>query len=131
MGQRRWQEEGKRDGGAARNPGNGLNLMHLWSCLVYRMATDYSDNGEGASRMLPLRMRNRHWAARLAGTAMAATFLTLVTVPATGQTPSPSEFVPVTDAILQNPADGDWLTWRRTLDSWGSVNLEKSGGSRS
>ncbi|MEQ8953927.1 MAG: PQQ-binding-like beta-propeller repeat protein [Gammaproteobacteria bacterium] len=29
------------------------------------------------------------------------------------------EFVPVTDAMIANPADGDWLMWRRTLDSWG------------
>jgi alcohol dehydrogenase (cytochrome c) len=32
---------------------------------------------------------------------------------------SAAEFVPVTDEMLQNPADGDWLTWRRTLDGWG------------
>ena len=29
------------------------------------------------------------------------------------------DFVPVTDAMLQDPAAGDWLMWRRTLDSWG------------
>src|SRR5690606_17123144 len=29
------------------------------------------------------------------------------------------DFVPVTDAMLQNPAPADWLMWRRTLDSWG------------
>ena len=29
------------------------------------------------------------------------------------------DFVPVTDAILQNPDDGDWLMWRRTLNGWG------------
>ena len=56
---------------------------------------------------------------------MATTVLTLATLPATGQTPSPPEFVPVTDAILQNPADGDWLTWRRTLDSWGYSPLDQ------
>ena len=27
--------------------------------------------------------------------------------------------VPVTDAVLQNPAPEDWLMWRRTLDGWG------------
>ena len=26
------------------------------------------------------------------------------------------DFVPVTDAMLAAPADGDWLMWRRTLD---------------
>ncbi|HUQ51179.1 MAG TPA: pyrrolo-quinoline quinone, partial [Gammaproteobacteria bacterium] len=29
------------------------------------------------------------------------------------------DFVPVTDAMLQNPAPADWLMWRRTLDLWG------------
>lgn len=29
------------------------------------------------------------------------------------------EFVPVTDAMLKNPAPGDWLMWRRTLNGWG------------
>ena len=28
-------------------------------------------------------------------------------------------FPPVTDAMLQDPAPGDWLMWRRTLNSWG------------
>ena len=29
------------------------------------------------------------------------------------------EFVPVTDAMLKDPAPGDWLMWRRTLNGWG------------
>ena len=29
------------------------------------------------------------------------------------------DFTPVTDAMLQDPAPGDWLMWRRTLDGWG------------
>ena len=32
---------------------------------------------------------------------------------------SSDDFVPVTDAMLQDPAPADWLMWRRTLDSWG------------
>ena len=28
-------------------------------------------------------------------------------------------FPAVTDAMIQNPAPGDWLMWRRTLNSWG------------
>ena len=36
-----------------------------------------------------------------------------------------SEFPPVTDEMLQNPADGDWLMWRRTLDSWGYSPLDE------
>jgi alcohol dehydrogenase (cytochrome c) len=28
-------------------------------------------------------------------------------------------FKPVTDAMLLDPAPGDWINWRRTLDAWG------------
>ena len=37
----------------------------------------------------------------------------------------PEEFVPVTDAMLQDPAPGDWLMWRRTLDGWGYSPLDQ------
>ena len=37
----------------------------------------------------------------------------------------PSDFPPVNDAMLQNPAPGDWLMWRRTLDSWGYSPLDQ------
>ena len=36
-----------------------------------------------------------------------------------------SNFVPVTDAVLQDPAPADWLMWRRTLDSWGYSPLDQ------
>ena len=35
------------------------------------------------------------------------------------------EFVPVTDAMLQAPAPGDWLMWRRTLAGWGYSPLDQ------
>ncbi len=38
---------------------------------------------------------------------------------------SGEQFVPVTDAMLQDPAPGDWLMWRRTLDSWGYSPLDQ------
>ncbi len=38
---------------------------------------------------------------------------------------SADAFVPVTDAMLQDPAPGDWLMWRRTLDSWGYSPLDQ------
>jgi PQQ-dependent dehydrogenase (methanol/ethanol family) len=38
---------------------------------------------------------------------------------ATDTTLSQTPFVPVTDAMLQNPHPEDWLMWRRTSDSWG------------
>ena len=35
------------------------------------------------------------------------------------------DFVPVTDAMLQDPDPADWPMWRRTLDSWGYSPLEQ------
>ena len=37
----------------------------------------------------------------------------------------PDDFEPVTDAMLQDPSDGDWLMWRRTLDGWGYSPLDQ------
>ena len=36
-----------------------------------------------------------------------------------------ADFVPVTDAMLSDPAPGDWLMWRRTLDGWGYSPLDE------
>ncbi len=56
-----------------------------------------------------------------AGTAMAA--LTLAVPPGTAaQEPT---YTPVTDERLQSPADGDWLMYRRTYDSWGYSPLDQ------
>jgi len=35
------------------------------------------------------------------------------------------EFRPVTEAMLRNPAPGDWLNWRRTDSAWGYSPLEQ------
>ncbi|MEE2776018.1 MAG: PQQ-binding-like beta-propeller repeat protein [Acidobacteriota bacterium] len=35
------------------------------------------------------------------------------------------DFVGVTDAMLQNPSDDDWLMWRRTLDGWAYSPLDE------
>ena len=35
------------------------------------------------------------------------------------------DFIPVTDAMLQDPDPADWLMWRRTLDSWGYSPLDQ------
>ena len=35
------------------------------------------------------------------------------------------DFDPVTDAMLQNPDQADWLNWRRTLDGWGYSPLDQ------
>ena len=41
------------------------------------------------------------------------------------QVQAADEFVAVTDEMLQNPSDDDWLMWRRTLDGWGYSPLDK------
>ena len=53
----------------------------------------------------------------------AALFWLAGTAPAGAQ--SNGDFTPVTDAMLQNPDPGDWLTWRRTLDGWGYSPLQQ------
>ena len=35
------------------------------------------------------------------------------------------DFVPVTDAMLEDPAASDWLTWRRTPNGWGYSPLDQ------
>ena len=36
-----------------------------------------------------------------------------------------TDFSPVTDAEIQQPDPADWLSWRRTLDSWGHSPLDQ------
>ena len=60
-------------------------------------------------------MPNRYRHA-LAAAAVFAQFLSLAAI-ASAQ--SDDAFVPVTDEMLENPAPGDWLMWRRTAKSWG------------
>src|ERR1700691_3596799 len=43
-----------------------------------------------------------------------------VTLPPAPSKPSPlDQLTPVSDALLNNPPPGDWLTWRRTYDDVG------------
>ena len=41
------------------------------------------------------------------------------------QTETSQDFTPVTDAMLADPSDDDWLMWRRTLDGWGYSPLNQ------
>src|SRR5688572_28728578 len=61
----------------------------------------------------------RHFISLAALSLAVAT--TLQAAAQTGEKP----FVPVTDAMLKNPAPGDWLMWRRTLNGWGYSPLEQ------
>ena len=56
---------------------------------------------------------------------LALAVITLLSGFGTSVAQHPREFVPVTDQMLQNPAPGDWLMWRRTLDSWGYSPLDE------
>src|SRR5262245_42733121 len=38
------------------------------------------------------------------------------------------DFRPVTEAMLRNPAPGDWLNWRRTDNDWGYSPLDQIHG---
>ena len=54
----------------------------------------------------------------------------LFSLPFTGATvsihaQSPGNFTPVTNQMLESPADGDWLMWRRTLNGWGYSPLDQ------
>jgi PQQ-dependent dehydrogenase (methanol/ethanol family) len=49
---------------------------------------------------------------------------TILIVPVlTGQTSG--NFIPVTNAMLENPAPSDWLMWRRTPNGWGYSPLDQ------
>ena len=56
---------------------------------------------------------------------MPSALLPLSAHPAAAQSAANREFVPVTDAMLQDPDPGDWLMWRRTLDGWGYSPLNQ------
>ena len=54
-------------------------------------------------------------------------FILVVAVLSAGESAVQAEkaSVPVTDEMLQNPPPGDWLMWRRTLNSWGYSPLKQ------
>jgi alcohol dehydrogenase (cytochrome c) len=58
----------------------------------------------------------------LRSTVLGTTLLALVAGTAMAQTPAAnqlSKLTPVTDDMLKNPPDSDWLMWRRTYNGWG------------
>ena len=68
-------------------------------------------------------MCERYWA-RDCVRALATTAL-LAAAPGFAVAQPDGRFTPVTDAMLQSPAPGDWLMWRRTLDGWGYSPLDQ------
>ena len=57
--------------------------------------------------------------------ACAVAALFLAPVPAAVHAQPAGDFVPVTDAMLEDPAPADWLSWRRTPDRWGFSPLDQ------
>ena len=55
----------------------------------------------------------------------AALPMLLAPAPVGAQDESSASFIPVTDAMLEDPAPGDWLSWRRTPDGWGYSPLDQ------
>ncbi len=63
---------------------------------------------------------------RVLGSIIGVAFAMLsLAGPSSGQVPAGSADAPVTDAMLQDPAPGDWLMWRRTLNGWGYSPLDE------
>ena len=60
-----------------------------------------------------------------ASMTLVLTLLPALAGPSPLQAQSARDFVPVTDAMLQDPAPGDWLMWRRTLNGWGYSPLDE------
>ncbi|UYQ70796.1 PQQ-binding-like beta-propeller repeat protein [Pelagibacterium flavum] len=58
--------------------------------------------------------------------AVAASSVSLLAVQAGVAQDSPiDDLTPVTDEMLNNPPDGDWLMWRRTYNGWGYSPLDE------
>ncbi len=56
---------------------------------------------------------------------LAALFAAVALAPPAVEAQSPADVVPVTDAMLREPAPEDWPMWRRTHDGWGYSPLDQ------
>lgn len=61
----------------------------------------------------------------LTAVAIMATSVSLLALQASAQGAAIEGITPVTDSMLTNPPDGDWLMWRRTYDGWGYSPLDE------
>ncbi|MDH3227202.1 MAG: PQQ-binding-like beta-propeller repeat protein [Thermoleophilia bacterium] len=57
--------------------------------------------------------------------AASAITLSLCASSVFGQDAAIDKITPVTDEMLTNPPDGDWLMWRRTYNGWGYSPLDQ------
>src|SRR5947208_6791165 len=87
-------------------------------------------------RLLPAKANHHHrWRKAMLGnrfgksTGLGLSFLLLASAAALAQQPQASDptrnLTPVTDQMLLNPPDGDWLMWRRTYNGYGYSPLEQ------
>ena len=82
---------------------------------------------------MQLGARRRSWLGRLVpkigGPVSSTQWLVLIGLllitPGEALAQSGGDFVPVTDAMLQDPAPADWPMWRRTLNGWGYSPLDQ------
>ena len=56
---------------------------------------------------------------------MTVVALALLVGPTGSVSAQVESYRPVTDEMLQNPDDADWINWRRTLDGWGYSPLDE------
>ena len=64
-------------------------------------------------------------ARRFVSSLVALALLAPAAFPPVAAAQDAADFVPVTDAMLQDPDPADWLMWRRTLDTWGYSPLDQ------
>ena len=57
--------------------------------------------------------------------AVSALVSGVVATQALAQSSPIDSITPVTDEMLLNPPDGDWLMWRRTYNGWGYSPLDQ------
>ena len=99
--------------------GRRMRACHRLAChddVTYSAAMTRSEG-------VPLRTSPAARAAPAGALVLVA--LALAPAPAAAQAPPTADFVPVTDAMLLDPAPEDWLTWRRTLAAWGYSPLDQ------
>ncbi len=71
------------------------------------------------------RSQTSFWPALAAALVTLGVALSLAARPLFAHAPPDDTFLPVTDAMLQDPSPDDWLMWRRTLDGWGYSPLDQ------
>ena len=101
-------------------------MPHSQKTLVFRLEHrnngDPTDHCTSTERSLPMPHHQRTATCMIFAVCILA--LLLVSIESV-HTQSPSSFVTITDDMLQDPSDEDWLMWRRTLDSWGYSPLDE------